>query len=115
MKKQKVILLDSGQANKQDIAAISELQKGLNKMDQFPVYSPDLQWFEQMVVAEKQRIRKKLIKDLSVFLIVAVIILSGIMVSLFQMPAVFIFLQISTTIFIAGYTGSRVMKKVIGR
>ncbi|WP_223592981.1 YxlC family protein [Neobacillus bataviensis] len=114
MKKQKVIVLDSEQQNKQEILAISKMQEGLNKMEQFPVYSPDLQWFEQMVLAEKQRIRKKLIRDLSIYLIVAIIILCGIMISLFQMPAVFIFLQIATTIFIAFYSGTRLMKKVNG-
>ncbi|MEH7333637.1 YxlC family protein [Neobacillus drentensis] len=114
MKKQKVIVLDSEQQNKQDILAISKMQEGLNKMEQIPVYSPDLQWFEQMVLVEKQRIRKKLIRDLSIFLIVAIIILCGIMISLFQMPAVFIFLQIATTIFIAFYSVTRLMKKVNG-
>ncbi|MDN3015192.1 YxlC family protein [Paenibacillus sp. BSR1-1] len=112
MKKQRVIVLDGEQQNKQDILAISEIQEGLNKMEQFPVYSPDLQWFEQMVLAEKKIIRKKLIRDLSIFFIVAIIILCGIMISLFQMPAVFIFLQIATTIFIAFYSGTRLLKKV---
>ncbi|MFF2446291.1 YxlC family protein [Neobacillus sp. NPDC058068] len=114
MKKQKVIILGNEQLDKQDSAAIHELQEGLHHLDQFPVYTPDLSWFEQRVAAEKQQIRKKLIRDLSIFLIIALIILTGIIVSLFQMPVVFMFLQLFTTIFIVFYTGARFLKKVSG-
>lgn len=112
VKNQKVIKMDSEHQNEQEKRAITEMQKGLSQMEQFPVYDPDLQWFEQFVLAEKQRIKKILIRDLSIFLFVAVIIICAIVVSLFQMPAVFIFLQIATTVFISFYTGMRLMKKV---
>jgi hypothetical protein len=111
VKKQKVILLDSEQQNKLDLVAIHEMQKGLNKVDQFPVYTPNLQWFEHMVIAEKQNSRKKLFKDLLVFFIVALFILSGLIVSLYHMPVIFIFLQIITTVFIVVYTSVRLVKK----
>ncbi|CAH2713591.1 hypothetical protein BACCIP111895_00727 [Neobacillus rhizosphaerae] len=111
MKKQKVIILNSEQQNKQDFDAIHELQEGLQRIDQFPVYTPNLQWFEQMVIQEQQNKRKKLISDLSVFFIVAFIILSGMIISLYQMPAIFILVQIITTIFIVVYTSVRLMKK----
>jgi hypothetical protein len=111
VKKQKVIILNSEQQNKQDFDAIHELQEGLQRIDQFPVYTPNLQWFEQMVIQEQQNKKKKLIRDLSVFFIVAFIILSGMIISLYQMPAIFILVQIITTIFIVVYTGVRLMKK----
>ncbi len=60
MKKQKVVILDNEQQNKHDLDAIHKLQEGLSKVDQFPVYTPDLQWFEKMVQTEKQNSRKKL-------------------------------------------------------
>jgi Family of unknown function (DUF5345) len=112
VKKQKVIRLGLEQQNKLDLNVIQDLQEGFNKIDQFPVYSPDLQWFEQMVMAEKMDLRKKLIKELSLFILLALLILSVITVSLYQMPVIFIVLQIITTIFIALYTGLRVIKKV---
>jgi Family of unknown function (DUF5345) len=112
VKKQKVIRLGLEQQNKLDLNVIQDLQEGFNKIDQFPVYSPDLQWFEQMVMAEKMDLRKKLIKELSLFILLALLILSVITVSLYQMPVIFIVLQIITTIFIALYTGVRVIKKV---
>jgi len=111
VKKQKVIILNSRQQNKQDFETIHELQEGLEKIDQFPVYTPNLQWFEQIVIQEKQNTRKKLIKDLSVFFIVALIILSGMIISLYQMPAIFILVQIITSIFIVVYTSIRIMKR----
>ncbi|MFZ7945330.1 MULTISPECIES: YxlC family protein [Bacillaceae] len=111
MKKQKVIILNSEQQNKQDFDAIHELQEGLEKIDQFPVYTPNLQWFEQMVIQEQHNKRKKLIKDLSVFFTIAFIILSGLIVSLYQMPAIFILVQIITTVFIVVYTSARLVKR----
>lgn len=112
MKKQKVVRLDNEQQNNHDLDAIHKLQDGLNKVDQFPVYTPDLQWFENMVVTETEKKRKKLIKELSLFLMVALFILSGIIVSLYQMPVVFIIVQLITMVFIGYYTLTRFTKKV---
>lgn len=112
MKKQKVVILDNEQQNKHDLDAIHKLQDGLSKIDQFPVYTPDLQWFENMVITEKGNSRKKLRKELSLFLMIALIILSGIIVSLYQMPIVFLFIQIITTVFIVFYTITGFRKKV---
>jgi len=111
VKKQKVIILNSEHQDKQDFDAIHDLQEGLQRIDQFPVYTPNLQWFEQMVIQEQQNKRKKLIRDLSVFFMIALIILSGMIVSLYRMPAIFILVQIITSIFIVLYTSIRIMKK----
>nr|WP_285889346.1 YxlC family protein [Neobacillus niacini] len=84
----------------------------MSKVDQFPVYTPDLQWFESMVRNEKENSRKKLRKELSLFLIIALFILSGIIVSFYQLPVVFIVIQIITPVFIAYYTISSFSRKV---
>jgi Family of unknown function (DUF5345) len=112
VKKQKVVILDNEQQNNHDLDAIHELQDGLSKVDQFPVYTPDLQWFENMVITEKENNRKKLRKELSLFLMIALFILSGIIVSLYQMPSVFLFIQIITSVFIVFYTFTGFRKKV---
>jgi hypothetical protein len=112
VKKQKVITLEDERINKLDLDAIHELQEGLNKVNQFPVYTPDLQWFEQMVLTEQKKTRKNLIKELFIFIMIALFILSGIIVSLFQLPIVFIILQIMTTAFIVVYTFVGLIKKV---
>ncbi|MEH7180778.1 YxlC family protein [Neobacillus vireti] len=112
MKKQKVVQLENEHQNKHDLDAIHKLQEGLSKVDQFPIYTPDLQWFEQMVEVEMEKNRKNLRKELSLFIMTALMILSGVIVSLYQMPTVFILIQIITTVFIALYTMSRFSKKV---
>lgn len=112
MKKQKVISIEKEQLNNLDLDAIHKLQEGLNQIHQFPVYTPELQWFEQMVLEERKKTRKKLVKDLSIFILVALLILSGIILSLFRMPVVFILLQIITTTFIAIYSILVITKKV---
>ncbi|MDF2854586.1 MAG: hypothetical protein K0Q87_437 [Neobacillus sp.] len=112
MRKQKITTLDNEQLNNLDLDALHEIQEGFNKIDQFPVYTPDLQWFNQMVLNEQLNKRKKFIKDLSIFIVIAVVILSGIIISLYQMPTIFIMLQIITTAFIVIYTGSILGKKV---
>jgi hypothetical protein len=112
VRKQKIIKLDNEQLNNLDLDALHEIQEGFNKMDQFPVYTPDLQWFNQMVIDEQQNKRKKFVTDLSIFILIAVVILTVIIVSLYQMPAIFIMLQIITTLFIVVYTASIFGRKV---
>jgi hypothetical protein len=112
VKKQKVVILDNEQQNKHDMDAIHKMQQGLSKVDQFPVYTPDLQWFESMVRTEKENSRKKLRKELSLFLMIALFILSGIIVSFYQMPVVFLLIQIITSVFIVFYTITGLRKKV---
>jgi hypothetical protein len=112
VKKQKVVILDNEQQNKHDLDAIHKMQEGLSKVDQFPVYTPDLQWFESMVRTERENSKKKLRKELSLFLIIALIILSGVIVSFYQLPVVFLFIQIITPVFIVFYTITGFRKKV---
>jgi hypothetical protein len=112
VKKQKVVILDNEQQNKHDLDAIHKLQEGLSKVDQSPVYTPDLQWFENMVLAEKENSKRKLVKELSLFITIGLFILSGIIVSFYQMPVVFLFIQIITPVFIVFYTVTGFRKKV---
>jgi hypothetical protein len=112
VKKQKVVLLDNEQQSNLDLDAIHKLNEGLSKIDNDPIYTPNLQWFENMVLAEQEKTKRKLRKELSVFLLIALIILSGIIIAILQMPLIFIFLQIITSVFIVLYTSSSYLKKV---
>ncbi|HJV16357.1 MAG TPA: YxlC family protein [Bacillales bacterium] len=112
MKKQKVNM-QTEQQNDEDFLVIHELQRGLDQIETFQIQTPDLQWFEQIILTEQHRIKKKLMKEVFLFSVIALLILGGIMMSLYQMPIVFIILQISTTIFIALYIGVKHSKKVI--
>ncbi len=95
-----------------DGATVHIIKQGLNSLENVSIQSPDLQWFEQFVRKEKLLIRRKLIKDLLLFIVCASLILSGVVISLYQIPAVFIALQIGTTFFIAIYTMINIKRKV---
>ncbi|NHM31785.1 YxlC family protein [Neobacillus terrae] len=112
MKKQKIVAIENEHLNKADSRTIDEIIQALDKIDHIPVYSPDLHWFEQMILNEKQQYQKKLIRDLSLFFIIAAFILTGIIVSLSHKPIVFIVLQAAGIIFTASYTGLRFSRKV---
>jgi hypothetical protein len=112
MKKQKIVSLENEHLNKEDIRTIDEIKQGLEKIDHIPVYSPDLHWFETMILNEKQQYKKKLIRDLTLFFIIAAFILTGIIVSLYHMPIVFIALQAAGVVFIVSYTSLRAIRKV---
>jgi Flp pilus assembly protein TadB len=112
MKKQKVKVVYEEQ-NKMGLDAIHSLQQGLDQIETFPVNTPNLQWFEQMVLAEQQKIKTKLKKDLFIFSIIALLILGGVMLSLYHIPILFITLQVITTIFIVMYIAVSQLKKVI--
>lgn len=112
MKRQKDKQLMDEKVCEQEKAALAAIMQGLSKLDDIPTNPPNVQWFEQFVQIEMQQNRKKLMKDLTLFTIIALGILSVIMVSLYQMPQLFIGLQIVTTIFIAVYSGMSLFKKV---
>lgn len=66
---------------------IAKLRTGLDGLDQlYPVNTPDLEWFHQITVAEKQRLRKKFARDLLWFWIVAAALLSVYLVAFNHLP-----------------------------
>lgn len=95
-----------------DDKTILEITNSLRKIDHLPLVTPDLEWFEEMALENKAYIKKKFRKDLMIFLFVAAIILSGVIVTLFQMPIMFIAIQIVVIAFITVYSGKLVVKKV---
>jgi len=78
-----------------DHEMISEIATNLQKLDQsYSVYSPDLQWFEQMVKAEQEQHRKKFKRDIFLFSLCAIILLSLGLVAILHVPGVFLVIQI---------------------
>lgn len=78
-----------------DETTVKQLIGGLDKIDQWnPVFTPDLQWFEQRVELEKQKLRKKQIKDLMIFLSLAVLILVVVIAVVYRQPIVFLYFQL---------------------
>ncbi|WP_102271943.1 YxlC family protein [Cytobacillus massiliigabonensis] len=95
------------------LTIIKEIEDGLESVEQhIPVYSPNLDWFENMVTEKKKQLRKKLIFDVSIFSIVALLVLSAVLFTLYNIPAVFFAVQGLVAIFIIGYISLRLIKQV---
>lgn len=112
MRKGKVVPFESEELKRQTDETIHKLQQGMEKMDCFSIDSPELSWFEQMVVNEQQKMKGQLIKDLGIFFVISLFIISGIIVSLNHMPEIFIILQVAATAFIIFYTSVLTFKRV---
>lgn len=112
MKKNKANPFDHDRMPEQDTETIEAIQTGLGKLDEFPVHIPDQHWFEQMIVQEKQQMRKKLARDLSIFAFIAFCVLSIVIISLYQMPVIFITMQIAAVVFIVLYLGAGLVKRM---
>lgn len=66
-----------------DAELIKHVQHDLEQMEQvFPVFTPDLNWFEQNIELTKKTSRKKLVRDLAFFWLIAlsVVIISFMLV-----------------------------------
>lgn len=95
------------------LTIIKEIEGGLESVEQHaPVYTPNFEWFEHIVAEKKKQLRKKLILDVSIFSIVALLVLSIVLFTLYNIPTVFFALQGLVAIFIIGYFSIRLIKKV---
>lgn len=102
-KEQKIIPLESKYENKQDRLAADEIEKGLEILDQsFSIHTPELEWFEEMVAEKQEQLRKSWIRDIGLFFVMAAVILTALLTTLHQLPAVFIAIQAAAGIFITG-------------
>jgi len=71
----------------------------LDKLDNiYPVKTPNIEWFQQVVLVEKKQLRRKFIRELALFLIVALTLLSTYLVAFHHFPLVVFVIQIVLTI-----------------
>ncbi|WP_456276351.1 YxlC family protein [Bacillus sp. AK128] len=74
---------------------IKELKEGLDKIDEWnPVFTPNIQWFQEHVEGEKARLRKKQWKDLLVFISTALLLLIVVVAVVYRQPIVFLYFQL---------------------
>lgn len=94
--KDKIVPINSElQDDLAELAAIEQIKESLDLIERkIPVYTPDLQWFEQKVKEEQRRLKKRLQRDLLMFWAIALLVVSGVIISIYKLPAVFIFLQV---------------------
>lgn len=113
MKKRKVMPLKDSQQDDDFLTVIEELESGLHKIDEsFPLEQPNIEWFEQLVVNQKEELRKKLIKEVILFILFGLLVLSGVLYTLYQLPFVFISLQVLVTLFVIFYSARWIFKQV---
>ncbi|MFS1514914.1 YxlC family protein [Bacillus sp. SCS-151] len=95
MTKNKVTHIDDKKSYK---STVEEVHKGLASIDhQFSIETPDLNWLEQKIVADKLALRKKFIRDLLIYILIILTVGSGLIVILTQSPAIFVALQLVVT------------------
>ncbi|CAN7478285.1 YxlC family protein [Rossellomorea sp. LjRoot5] len=74
--------------------------------------TPNLQWFEQLVSDRQEQLKARFRRDLIIFLLMAGCILTLFSLTLFQMPVLFLLLQIIIFMGASIFTGITYMKKV---
>lgn len=93
--------------------AIKAIQQSLQSLDNhYSSELPNLEWFEQMIICEKERLRKKLVTDIMLFAFIAIFILSLIIFSLYKLPIVFFIAQGAVILLCLLYGGARYIKQV---
>lgn len=96
----------------EDELTVKQVIDGLDKLEQWnPVSTPNLQWFQQNVEVEKQRIRKKQWKDLLTFISVAVFVLSIVIAVVYRQPILFLYFQL-VGIILLPFAFNKTRKKV---
>ena len=94
---------------------ISEINNGLDKLDSMDIYVPDDTWFEQLVMEQQEVQKKNYRRELAWFILSAVLILSGVIFTMLELPILFFVLQAVTVAITAIYSYKGVQKQVDSR
>ncbi len=77
-----------------DSKTIKEMQNGLEQMEKvFPVFTPELQWFVQNIETATKNSRKKLIRELSFFWLIAITVFIATFMIVNRTPMIYFILQ----------------------
>lgn len=115
MSSRKVVPLEKELQDDELKKSIELIHMGLDSLDGgIDIETPSMDWFEQLVVEQKEVVRKKLWKEVTIFLSMALIIVSVLLYTLYQLPGIFLGLQVVATIFIVTYSVKGFSKQVDG-
>lgn len=115
MSNRKVFPLEKELQDEDQAESIELIKMGLDILDDgIEVDTPSLEWFEQMVVVQKEATQKRFMKEVIIFLTIALIIVSVVLFTLYQLPTFFFALQGMATLFIIGYSAKHYIKQVDG-
>ncbi|MFY0779789.1 DUF5345 family protein [Peribacillus simplex] len=88
-----------------DQETIIQINRSLENFDDaFTVDIPKGAYFEQKVKMQREKLKKKWLKELFIFTVTAAVILGFLVIALFHQPEVFLTIQVMTVIFIGFYT-----------
>lgn len=77
-----------------EFETVQLLRAGLEELDEIvPVMEPKLQWLEAQIEEHQSFMRRRFVRDLTLFIGVALLIIFVLVSSLFRLPALFIALQ----------------------
>jgi len=89
------------------------MKVGFDQLDEgVEIHTPSMEWFEHMVGEQTEVIRKKRIKEVTIFLMIAVIIVSMLLFTLYQLPTIFFAVQGLASIFVVFYSVKDFVKQV---
>ena len=115
MTNKKRISPDDELMDKELLETIRQINGGLEKLDSIDHYLPSDQWFEQMVVDNQEKVKKNLRKELGLFILSALFILSTVIFTLMEIPQLFLLLQGAAVAVTILYSYKGVHKQVDGR
>lgn len=86
-----------------------ELIQGLDALERgVDLEAPSIQWFDNFIVEQKQELQRKRRKELILFILVALIIVSVVLYTLYQNTIVFFAIQAAVSLFIIIYGSVKV-------
>lgn len=113
MSKRKVMPPENELQEQDNIESIELIKRSLTTLDEgIEIETPGIEWFEQMVVIQKEAAQKRLMKEVIIFIVIALVIVSFVLFTLYKLPIFFLALQGIATIFIMAYSAKHYVKQV---
>jgi len=105
--------LDDTSASDQDSDEIQQLKVALDELEQaIPVMTPNIQWFEQQVIEQRKMLKRRFIRDLSLFIILALVVLTLSFAAYNAIPQLFMLMQLVPFLVIPFYVVQKARKRV---
>lgn len=75
------------------------LQTGLDQLDDmYPVAEPRLHWISAQLEEQQTVLHRRFVRDFSIFISLALVVITGMTIALLQLPALFVVSQIAVLV-----------------
>lgn len=100
------------QQNEEYEATLKQVEEGLEKLNRsFANETPSLDWFREMVAMETVKNRRRWYKELGLFILMAITILTIVLYTLNELPVIFFLSQFVVTLFIFIYRHYKMQRR----